>query len=156
MVLHTWSERGNTPLLNVSGRRDHISCISAITPDGHLYTQKLLGEAFNTTTIIDFLHHLLRHAGRKLLIIWDGATIHRSKQLRQFLRVIGDRIRLERLPAYAPELNPDEWVWSHLKRDLGNIAARSLADLSHHLTNAINRLRRKPTMITSFVKQVVV
>ncbi len=69
--------------------------------------------------VVRFLQHLLRHIPGKLLVIWDGAPIHRAQVVRDFLAAGGAaRIRLEQLPAYAPELNPDEWRPSK-DRDIG-------------------------------------
>lgn len=51
-------------------------------------------------------------------MVWDGAAIHRSEAVKVFLKEKLGRIHLERLPAYSPELNPVELVWSHLKRSL--------------------------------------
>jgi len=62
------------------------------------------------------LRHPCRHFGCKLLVIWDGGSIHRSNEVKDFLAdVRSEEIDLERFPAYAPELNPDEGVWQYLK-----------------------------------------
>ena len=89
---------------------------------------------------------------RKLLVIWDGSPIHRSIGVRTFLENgAAKEIHLERLPAYAPDLNPDEGVWNYLKQvELRNLCCFNLDHLHQQLNLAILRLRCKPDLIKSF------
>lgn len=67
--------------------------------------------------MVCFLKHLLCHIPSKILVVWDGAPIHQGQEVKRFLANGGSqRIWLERLPGYAPELNPDEGIWNYLKR----------------------------------------
>lgn len=131
--------------------REHYSAISAVSPEGELYLS-LQEQAFDSEAVIRFLKELLEQISGKLLIIWDGATIHRSKLLREFLSNGGaQRIHLERLPGYAPELNPDEGVWHYLKHvEMGNLCARDMNELKDNLTRAQQRLAAKPEVIQAF------
>ena len=81
--------------------------------------------------------HLGRLAGDRLLVIWDGSPIHRRVEVKDFVEEAGDHIHLESLPPYAPDLNPVESVWSHLKRSLANLAAGTI---THMATLARTRL----------------
>ena len=107
--------------------------------------------AFTSEDVIAFLKELLAMIPGKLLIIWDGAPIHRSKKIKQFLADgAAKRIHLERLPAYAPELNPDEGVWHYLKHvELGNVCARNLDDLGEKLSAAAQRLAAYQSLLCS-------
>lgn len=91
----------------------------------------------------------------KLLVIWDGAPIHRSKVVKGFLQAEANgRLELEPLPGYAPDLNPlDTGVWHWLKDvALANVCAANLIELKQELRAAIARLRRRPSVIkASFV-----
>ena len=90
--------------------RDHFSAISAITPEGKLYLH-LQENALDGHDALHFLCHLLRHIPGKLLILWDGATIHYNQAVRRLLATDKNQdLWLERVPAYAPELNPDEGI----------------------------------------------
>lgn len=110
-VVRTWAPKGRTPILRHQLTHDHLSVISAITPEGDLFLQ-VRETAFDSLGIIAFLDQLQEQIAGKLLIVWDGATIHRSKLLKQYLADgAAARLHLERLPGYAPELNPDEGVW---------------------------------------------
>jgi len=97
---------------------------------------------------------LLRHVRRPLLVIWDGLPGHRSHDVRDFVRAQGDRLTLEFLPGYAPELNPVEHIWSHLKQhELANLCPRELWQLSAAARGALRRMRRRPTLVCAFWKQ---
>ena len=101
---------------------------------------------------ISFLQHLHSYFGCKLLVIWDGAPIHRSKEVKEFLADgWAKKIHLEKFPAYAPDLNPDEGVWQHLKHvELRNLCCFDFSHLCVELSLAIKRVRRKPELVQSF------
>jgi len=147
-LVRTYSPVGQTPILSVPLTRDHLAVISAITPDGRLYLM-IQTEAFTGPTIVRFLHHLLRHIPGKLLLIWDDLPAHHGPAVREFLAQGGaQRIHLERLPGYAPDLNPDEGIWHHLKHvELGNVCCLDLDHLRVELRKATARLRHKTDVI---------
>lgn len=124
--------------------------ISGVTPAGQLYShirERVLG-SFDVRC---FLEHLLERLGCPLLVIWDGASIHRGEVDVWLAELGSEQIVVKQLPAYAPELNPDEGVWQHLKHvEMRNIACVSLHQLRWHLQQAIMRLRSKPMLILSF------
>ena len=128
--------------------------MSGITPHGGLFTMTRY-EALNGVDSVHFLKHLCSQTNSKLLVIWDGARIHRNEEVKSFLSEgAAKQIHLERLPAYAPDLNPDEGVWKHLKHvELRNTCCFDLKDLHHKLGLAVLRLRRKPHLIQSFFDQ---
>jgi transposase len=154
MAVRTWAPRGETPVLTYPLTRDHLSAVSAITPEGTLYMM-VQDRSFHSPDVVRFLKHLLRHIPGKLLIVWDGSPIHRGHVIRDFLREGGAaRILLERLPGYAPELNPDEGIWNYLKRvELKNICCHDLPHLRAQLTRATKRLRHKSRIIRGCINQ---
>jgi len=85
----------------------------------------------------------------KLLIIWDGASIHHCQAIKDFLSEGGaERIHLERLPGYAPELNPQEGVWNLLKRcELANVCCQDLQQVGEQLLLAKERLRHRKKVL---------
>jgi len=153
-VVRTWAPRGQTPVLRHRLTHDHLSVVSAITADGRLYL-KMQEQAYDSAGIIAFLDELQAQIAGKLLLIWDGAPIHRSRAVKQYLAEgAAARLHLERLPGYAPELNPDEGVWHYLKHvELGNVCCRDLPHLREGLTAAERRLRQKPDIIRACFKQ---
>jgi len=153
-VARTYAPRGQTPVLRAPLSRDHLSAISAVTADGRLYTH-LQKEAFRGPAIVAFLRQLLRQVRGKLLVIWDGAPIHQCQPVKDFLAAgAAKRLHLERLPGYAPELNPDEGVWNHLKRvELKNRCCHDLDELRWELGLAIRRLRRNADRLVACFRQ---
>lgn len=153
-ILRTYAPIGETPVLKVLHTRDHLSMMSAITPQGWLFT-RTRSEALNGMDSVHFLSHVHSQTERKLLVVWDGSPIHRNAQVRDFLtNGAAKHIHLERLPAYAPDLNPDEGTWRHLKYvELANVCCSDLLDLHSQVRLAVSRLRRKPHIIQSFFAQ---
>ena len=142
--------RGQTPILSPPFTRDHLSAISAITSQGQLYLQLKEG-ALDGWDVVRFLGHLLRHIPGKLLILWDGASIHRGEAVRKFLETDHNQdIWLERFPPYAPELNPDEGIWHYFKNvELKNVCVDTLAQLRAAIHQAATRIRQKTHVITA-------
>ncbi len=106
MVVRTYAPIGQTPVLHEHLSRDHLSVISGITLEGKLLMMEQ-DRAFKGEDVVRFLEHALRQIGGKILVVWDGSPIHRSKVVKKFL-VDGaaSRLQLEQLPGYAPELTP--------------------------------------------------
>jgi len=150
-LVRTYAPCGETPLLTVLQTRDHLSVMSGVTPAGQL-TALMRRQAMTSNESISFLRHLYGYLGGKLLVIWDGGAIHRSATVKEFLaHGWAEHIHLERFPAHAPELNPDEGVWQHLKHvELRNLCCADLDQLSSELNLAIRRVRRRPDLVQSF------
>ena len=97
-LVRTWAPVGAPPIVRAPGRYDHLSAISAITPSGQLLLH-VQEEAYHGDDVVRFLRHVLRHIPGKLLIMWDGASIHRAQAIKEFLLAgAAKRIHLERLP----------------------------------------------------------
>jgi transposase len=153
-VVRTYAPCGQTPVLTVPLSRDHLSAISALTADGRLLL-RLQERAFRGPAIVRFLQHLLQHVPGKLLVLWDGAPIHRSQPVKEFLASgAAARLHLEPLPAYAPDLNPDEGIWRYLKRvELRNVCCTELWEVAYELRLAVRRLRRKAAVLRACFAQ---
>jgi len=149
-VVRTWAKVGQTPQLKTVTKYEHLSVASAITTSGKIITQ-VRSKSFNGEAIVGFLKHLMRQIEGQIILIWDGARIHHCKEVKAFLKAgAAKRLRLIRLPAYAPELNPDEGVWHWLKRQMGNLCCRNFDELRYELKLAIQRLRNRPKTIQTF------
>ena len=109
-VCRTYAPKGETPLLRSKLSHEHLSVASGISPAGRLYIQ-IQDKSFKGTDIVSFLRHLLAHVAGKILVVWDGCPIHRSKEVKKFLlEEANGRVWLDRIPVYSPDLNPDEGV----------------------------------------------
>jgi transposase len=154
MAVRTWAPRGQTPVLRVKLTRDHLSAISGITAQGRLFLQ-VRPASLDTAGVVGFLRVLLRTIAGKIVVIWDGAPIHRGHEIKDFLkRGAAKRLHLEQLPGYAPDLNPDEGIWNYLKRgELGNVCCGDLAQVQRKLIQAKERLRHKQEIIKSCFRE---
>lgn len=120
LVRRTWAPKGQTPILDTWGRhRDKVSVIGAvsISPVAHRLGFYFATDAegyFTPEKVVVFLRDLLTHLRGKVIVVWDGGSNHKGPAIRKFL-ARNKRLRLERLPAYSPDLNPVEAVWSWLK-----------------------------------------
>jgi transposase len=154
-VAKTWAPVGKTPLLWHSYKRDRISAISGVTVSPSrrrlgLYIQ------FHTTNItgqevLAFLRHLLRHLRGNVELLWDGGSIHRRKDVRAFL-AHQKRLRVHRFPGYAPQLNPDEFVWTKAKHDLSNSTPKDIHELETTLRRSIRRIKSSQRLLWSCIE----
>jgi transposase len=153
-LVRTYAPEAQTPVLREKQTRDHLSVMGGMTPAGKVYTLARQ-ESLNGLHSVEFLVHLLRVAGERLLVIWDGSPIHRRVAVTDFVASTRGKVRLEALPGYAPDLNPwDEGGWHHLKDvEMRNLVCRDLEELHQEFHLAIARLRQKPHLIRSFFAQ---
>lgn len=148
----TWAPCGQTPVLQYHFRWKKLSLVAGITWWNFYF--KLFPDAIKAPQIIEFLTHLMRHLRRPVLVIWDGLPGHRSAAVRDFVAAQRGRLTVERLPGYAPELNPVEYIWGHLKKqEIPNLCPRELWQLSDAARAALRRMRRRPTLVRAFWKQ---
>jgi len=147
-VRRTWAPRGQTPVVRHHQKHDRISVISGLSISPQ---RKRLGlyywlhaKNIQHEEVCLFLCHLLQHLHGHVSVVWDNGSIHKGPVIRNFCRK-HRRLHLERLPAYAPELNPDEGVWSQAKDTLANGRPDTLAELWRHLLNTLENIEPLPT-----------
>lgn len=150
----TYAPQGARPVLRVPYLHEHLSVIAGLSRRGRLLVQ-VQDRAYRGPQVVRFLSHLLRHLRGKVLIIWDGAPIHHSKEVQAFLgTAAGRRIPMEQLPGYAPDLNPVEGIWHQLKEvELKNVCCHDFTELRRELRQALARLRHKRAVLRGCVKQ---
>lgn len=130
---------------------EKLSIIAGITKDGRVLQNTHEG-AVNSLGVIAFLKHLLAHVEGKIIVVLDGASIHKSKIVKDF--VAGeDRLEVEYLPGYAPECNPIEWLWAWAKSGvLLNFCPGSLVELKRAWQTVFGRVRLRPELVGSFFR----
>ncbi len=148
----TWSPKGQTPVLQYHFNWKLLSAMAGVTWWNFYF--RLFPGTIRAPQVVEFLEHLLRHLGGDLLVIWDGISTHRSRLVKEFVHSQGGRLELEFLPAYAPELNPVEYLWGYWKQhELPNLCPKNFQQLSDHALKSLRRMRRRPPLIRSFWKQ---
>jgi transposase len=142
------------PVPPVPLTHDHLAAIGGLTPDGRRLVQTH-DHAYRSPDVVRFLRVLLRKIPGKLLLIWDGAPIHRGQPIEDVLaRGAAKRRHLEQLPGYAPDVHPAEGSCNSLKRvELGTCCSPDLPTLALVLRRAKERLRHKRAVIQACVTQ---
>jgi len=143
-VRRTWCLRGQTPTIRYCYKHDRISAISAVTVSPRrqrlgLYCQ-FYRKNIQQAEACQFLRHLLRHLPGHVIVIWDNGKPHKGELIYDLCRR-SSRLHLERFPTYAPELNPDEGVWSQKKNTLANGRPDDLDELAVSLNKTYRSLR---------------
>ena len=125
---------------------DHISAIAGLHHTGFCF--RLYEGAVNGERAMEFLKALKRHLRRRLLILWDGAKPHRSRIVADYVDSTEGEILIARLPAYAPELNPVEYLWAWLKRHaLANYCPDTLSELHQGARAKLKSAQRRTSVI---------
>lgn len=159
LVKRSWSPKGQTPVLKTKTRSHRkISAIGGLTTTVAGRSQGLVfrlhpGKNVGATECVAFLEQIkLNFPGRHVFVIWDGLRAHWSKKVSHWLKR-HPKIRAFKLPAYAPELNPIEYVWGNIKyHQLANLAPESEAELFTHAKEAICNARRNKELLRSCLR----
>lgn len=148
----TWAPIGKTPVVKTTASRHKVNLISAISPRGAM---KFMAteNSVTSTVFIEFLKRLLHKADRPIFMVVDNHAVHRSKEVREFVKSIEGKLRLFFLPPYSPELNPDEHVWNYLKNHkIGRQSTKNGFDLSRRIESIMRSLQKLPEKVRSFFR----
>ncbi len=155
-VLKTWAPRGHTPIIRHRYRRDKVSVISGVSVSPKrlrlgLYYQLWFGNIGHAEVCV-FLRHLLRHLRGPVIVLLDNSQPHKGDPL-DHLRRQHPRLHIEHFPSYAPELNPDEGVWSLAKRELANTCPNTLEELVDEVIGSMERIRHSEARLRGCILQ---
>ena len=157
-VRRTWAPRGSKPLLDCWDRRDRLSAISCLTVSPkagrmNLYF-RVLPHNVKANDVVNFLRELKRSLGGPLTVLWDRGPVHnKSRAVKAYLAKHPEIVAAD-LPAYAPDLNPDELVWSWTKYGrLSNLAAEDTDELAARVIDELVYLKEHPELLASFVEK---
>jgi transposase len=136
-------------------RHDKVSAISAVTVSARrhrvgLYLHLYPDANITHVEVAVFLRALLRHLRGPVIVLWDGGSIHKGPDVRALLSRC-PRLQVEPFPGYSPDLNPDEFVWTHFKAALANGCPDTLDELLTTLGRLTRQARRRPDLLRSFV-----
>jgi len=152
----TWGEKGKTPVVKTSGQRQSMNAISALSNKGgfwyHIYTGK-----FTADKCIECFKRLLRARKKRMILIVDGHPVHKSKKVLNYIDSLDGKLEIIFLPPYAPDLNPDELVWNHI-RNIGT-TKKPLKKGESLISRAIKDLesiKRNKKLVRSFFQEPMV
>lgn len=156
----TWAPRGCTPTLVEPFNWQRLSGIGALLapPSGRRprWLLALHRGSIRSAQIARFLNALKRHRRRPVILLWDGLPAHRSRRTRQALDSHRDWLRVEGLPAYAPELNPVEQLWAHLDATvLANTPVEDLNRLRRRVRRGLQRIEKRPAAGRGFLEHTL-
>lgn len=151
-VTRTWAPRGQTPVIKHSGSWKNLSAAAGVTVEQFYF--RLYPGAIRAEQIIHFLGQLQRQIQGSLLVVWDNLPAHRSRAVKDWVAAQKGRIWVERLPAYAPELNPVEYVWSYWKTHvMRNFCPRTEEELHFYARCGLRKVQAKRTLVSAFWQQ---
>jgi len=155
-VQRTWAPVGQTPVLRHSYRRERLSVIGGLSVPPR---RKRLGLYFQiypwngrAADMVNYFAELLRHLRGEIITLLDGCAIHRDRQVVDFCRR-HRRLHLEWLPAYAPELNPEEYVWTQAKRKVSNANVENRDQLLELVVDALCDVKESPSRLAACLAQ---
>lgn len=154
VVRRTWAPRGETPLLACWDRRDRLSVISALTLSPERRRLGLYFDIFDHNIVADdfeeLIARLLGRIGHPITLVMDRWQVHKAAA-RRLQKRFGRRVKIEWLPAYAPELNPVEQVWSHTKHsDLANYAPDNVLQLGRSVADSLRKKKSSQPLLKAF------
>jgi len=148
----TWGKRGETPIVATSGQRQKVNAISAVTARGEFW-YAVYGGIFNAQRFIGFLRDFMYGRRGPVLLVVDGHPSHRAKSVANYVQSLDGRLELHFLPPYAPDLNADEFVWKHIKRDgLSKRPLRRGESLRERIVHDLQRLAIRPWMVQALFR----
>jgi len=147
----TWGKCGETPVIRDSGGRFGFKLISAVSARGDMHFE-VIEESMNAENFIRFLQKLRQDAGCSIFVIADNARYHHSQKVRAFLKTQPGEIMMAFLPAYSPELNPDEQVWNHAKAEVGKHPIKSKLEMKTLILSAMSSIQQKIELVKSFFR----
>jgi transposase len=148
----TWGVKGQTPIVERPGQRQSISAASAVTAKGAFWYCTYQG-GLNAELFVGLLRRLMRHRSKPVHLVVDGLPAHKTKLVKDYVASTGGRLTLHLLPGYAPELNPDELVWSHVKRTgVARTPLRKGEKLRDKIEAQLAAIKKAPRLVRSFFK----
>ena len=155
----TWAPRGQTPVLRHRFNWKRLSMSAAVAYAHDRCNARIVFHtrpgAYNDESLIEFLQALHDElAGAKVTLIWDGLPSHRSRRMQAWIRAQRRWLVVERLPGYAPDLNPVEGLWGNIKgTELANLCADSIDEPAHAAHAGIDRIRADTDLAFAFLRR---
>jgi transposase len=148
----TWGVKGQTPVIERPGQRQSISAASAVTARGAFWYCTYEG-GLSAELFVTLLRRMMRNRIKPVHLVVDGLPAHKTALVKAYVASTDGRLTLHVLPGYAPDLNPDELVWSHMKRTgVARTPLRRGETLTDKIEAQLATIQRMPQLIRSFFK----
>src|SRR5438128_2846559 len=146
----TYGLKGETPVVVTSGQRQSLNVISAVNARGEFWAATYTGK-LNAESFVLFLENFMKRRSGKIFLVIDGHPAHKAKRVNAYVSAWEGRLELHPLPAYAPDLNPDEFVWSHMKNNgVSKKPLKKNESLSSRIEEDLNKIKGNPELVRSF------
>lgn len=146
----TWGAKGQTPVVKVPGQRQSISAASAVNSKGGFWFATYTG-GLNGDLFVDLLRRMMKGRRRPIHLVVDGLPAHKTKAVRDYITGLKGKLTLHFLPGYAPDLNPDELVWSYTKRTgVARSPLRAGEKLADRVHAQLAEIAAQPALVRSF------
>jgi transposase len=148
----TYGLKGKTPVVKTSGQRQKINAISAVNAKGAFW-YNVYGGILNAALFVEMLKDLIKGRKKPVFLVVDGLPVHKAKSVAQYVQSTEGRLELHFLPPYAPDLNPDEFAWSHLKQNgTSKKPLRKNEGLRERVEKDLAAIKKNKSLVQSFFK----
>src|ERR1019366_5914351 len=148
----TWGKKGETPVIARPGQRQSISAASAVNAKGAFWYSTYQG-GLNAILFVKLVKQMMRNRTKPVHLVVDGLPAHKTKMVKEYVDSTDGRLTIHVLPGYAPELNPDELVWSHVKRTgVSRMPLCKGEKLSEKIEEQLAVIKKMPRLVRAFFK----
>jgi transposase len=146
----TYGLKGHTPVVATSGQRQSINAISAVNAKGGFWYNVYSGK-LNAVRFVEFLQDFMKGRRERVFLVVDGHPSHKAKKVAAYVKSLRGRLELHFLPPYAPDLNPDEFVWSHAKTNgVSKKPLRQNESLKDRVQSDLEAIKQNKMLVKSF------
>src|SRR5271166_4622502 len=146
----TYGLKGQTPVVQTSGQRQSLNVISAVNARGEFWAATYTGK-LNAESFVACLKNFMKGRTGTVLLVVDGHPAHKANIVTEYVVSLGGRLELHPLPPYAPDLNPDEFVWSHMKTNgVSKKPLKKNESLKDRIEEDLLKIQENPDLVRSF------
>lgn len=150
VLARTYGLKGQTPVVTTSGQRQSLNVISAVNARGEFWAVTYTGK-LNAESFVAFLQNFVECQTGKVFLVVDGHPAHKANLVKSYIQSLKGKLELHFLPPYAPDLNPDEFVWSYMKNNgVSKKPLKKNESLQSRIDEDLNRIKNNPALVKSF------
>jgi transposase len=151
-LARTYGLKGQTPVVVTSGQRQSLNVISAVNARGEFWATTYTGK-LDTEAFVAFLGNFMQGQRGKVFLVVDGHPVHKARAVKKLMEELKGRLELHFLPPYAPDLNPDEFVWSYMKNNgVSKKPLKQNESLRRRVEEDLNKIQDNTELVRSFFR----